>query len=108
MEIEIPSLYVNAESVENKERCLFLDEGALSEGKFGKQYNFKVLTASGKELVYTPTNTALRVLMKAFGKETKKWVSKSFYAEHVQMIVRGERKTVIVPVPCLLEEEQVK
>ena len=99
MEIKINSTFLNADTTQNKELCQIKDEGTIQQGKYGTQYNFKIETESGRELTYTPNNPALKTFIKSWGKDSKAWVGKMFYAEHVKMMVKGELKTIINPIP---------
>jgi hypothetical protein len=99
MDIKVESGFLNAETVKNKELCQIMSEGETRPGKFGTQYCFDIQTEAGKKLKYTPNNPALKTFIKAWGTDSKKWVSQTFYAEHVKMMIKGEIKIIINPLP---------
>ena len=104
---EIKSGYLNTDNTKNKEMVQIMSEGELVKGQYGEQYKFKVQTASGLELSYTPPNTVLKnIFIKVWGDEMSEWINKTFYAEHIPHIKKdGTRTTKIYP---LIEEPKVE
>ena len=93
-------------SVENSEDgdiITFIDSGLYADmqdksGKIKQVINFKV--SNGRyELIYTPGNTALKALMKAWGRETDKWVGRKFQVKIVESISFGKPVKMIYPNP---------
>jgi len=101
--MEIQDRYLSAENSEQGDIIEFKDEGKYEEiksqeGKVKRVINF--LVNNGKyDLIYTPSNTALKELMKVWGRETKKWINKKFQVKIADTIVFGKPKKVIFPIP---------
>jgi hypothetical protein len=95
--------FLNEKSVKEGDIVVILNEGnieqkedQLSHRKY-KQLNLAVET-SGRDLTYTPDKSAIEVLRKAFGNDSKKWVGKKFSVKLYPKKVFGKDKTAILPV----------
>ncbi len=95
MEVDFGGDFLTIDSTKDGDIAEILDEGSKAtltfQGKSKDVINFKV-RINGKELTYTPSNKQGKSLITAFGKETKKWISKKFQILHV------EDKLIIRPI----------
>jgi len=100
--MEIESKYLDEESAEEGEIIEILDEGA-KEIKISPRdqssytvYNFLVFNGR-YNLVYTPNGDSIKILIKAFGRETKNWKGKKFQVKFVEKLLFGQLKKVVIP-----------
>lgn len=105
--MEIEDKYLSVENSEVGDIITILDEGTKGTLKLQGSdkekvvYNFRV--SNGRyELTYTPGTTALKELMKAWGRETSKWLNKKFSVKHVEIMSFGKSKKMIFPEPINL------
>ena len=113
MEIKLDGKYVRlGENVEDGDICTIRSSGETSKiparnGEPEKEvYNFLIELVDGSQKFTTFNKTSLKALIKAFGKESKKWVGKQIMANSVKMTIKGELKNILVwSVP---EEESVQ
>ena len=102
MKIELGGDYLNSAICKDADIVEVTGEGEKSaiekNGKTKEVYNIPVLLGS-KKLVYTPGFKALKVLVEAWGDETKNWIGKKFQVKMVLMEVAGREMNVIRPQP---------
>lgn len=63
-------------------------------GKPYRQLSIEV-EVNGKRLIHSPRMGEGRVLVKAWGKDTKDWVGKGFIVSHIKIESFGKKKTVV-------------
>ena len=92
--------FMNCESIEENSIVEILEEGSYQEvtisGKKKNLLNIPV-RVNGKELLYSPGQKAGKILVTAWGKETKNWKGKKFQAKFVTIEFAGIEKRVIRP-----------
>ena len=105
--MELKDKFLSAENCENGDIITFIDEGKEEplEAKQGEKprnvVNFTV--SNGRyELIYTPGITAQKEFIKAWGRDTAKFVGKKFTVKIVETMSFGKIKKMIFPVPILL------
>ena len=100
MEINIPSKYAKLGiDVQDGDICVIRSEGALEPSPsdpMKKIYNFMIELVDGTKKMASFNNGTLKNLVKAYGKESKKWVGKPILANKVKMQVFNETKDVLV------------
>ena len=100
--MEIKEKFLSVDNCENGDIITFVDEGAYAtietNGKTKEVINFNV--DNGRyNLTYTPGNAALKELMKAWGRETSKWLGKKFSVNIVNTMAFGKPSKMILPSP---------
>jgi len=108
--MEIEDKYLSADNCEEGDIITFVDEGSYSEmrnkdGSTRKVLNFKVNNGRYEQL-YTPGVTAQKILMKAFGRETSKWIGQKFQIKFIEQLSYG--KSIKIILPNVVVEEQPK
>lgn len=103
MKIDIGGDFLKADDLKGGEVVTIIDEGheaeiQVTEKKTRKVKNFGV-EIDGKEKTYTPNIFALRILVEAWGDESTKWVNQQFKVEIVSIIVAGQKRKTIEPIP---------
>lgn len=103
MKIDTGGDFLKADDLKGGEVITILDEGTkaeiqVTEGKTRQVTNF-IVDVEGKEKTYTPNIFALRKLVEAWGDETKKWVNQQFEVEIVNILVAGQKRKTIEPIP---------
>lgn len=96
--MEIEDKYLTADSAKDGDIITFVDEGFKGDmkgrnGEVKKVNNFNVSNGS-YTLVYTPNQTAIKVFVKAWGRDTKLWVNKKF---QVKLVLLPMGKYMILP-----------
>ena len=64
-----------------------------------KVLNLPVMLNGTMALEYSPAKLAKEALEKLYGSNTDKWVGKKFVVDFVKMMVKGEMRNVIFPMP---------
>jgi len=76
--------YLNYEGTQDGEVITILEEGAVEYNETLKKELFNIgVEHNGKKKIYSPNNTAGRVLQDAFGMDSKDWIGKQFEVLHV-------------------------
>ena len=94
------SAFIKADEVKDGEIIVFLDEGELADGKYGKQLNIRVNYKS-EERLFTIKKTNADKLSEAFGEETKNWVGKGAKLTVERVKVMGEMVDTITLDPII-------
>lgn len=84
--------FVSFDSTKDGDICIILNEGAVEYNDNLKKEMFNIsVELAGKRKTYSPNNKAGQELQRAFGMDTKDWISKKFEILHVQgkMVVRA-------------------
>src|SRR3990167_6541053 len=68
-------------------------------GKVKKLLNLPVLLNGQLKLIYSPGRKATDILVKEWGRNTRKWVGKKFQIDFVVMQIGKDELNVIKPVP---------
>jgi len=101
--MEIREKYLSVDSVENGEIITILDEGEYSTIKDAKGIEKSVINFrvnNGRyDLIYTPSVVAQKLLIKAYGRDTKDWVMKKFSVKLVDSMAFGKPSKSILPQP---------
>lgn len=85
--------------IKDGDRLKILDAGQTSEGSFGTQYIFKVLTKGKEEYNVAFNRTSRNTLGRGFGSETEDWVGKVVTAFVVKQMVGDGLKNVLYLAP---------
>jgi len=85
--------------IKDGDRLKVLDAGQTSEGSFGTQYIFKVLTKDKEEFNVAFNRTSRNTLGRGFGTETEDWVGKVIKAFVVKQMVGDGLKNVLYLAP---------
>jgi len=90
--------FLNYESTEDGDVIEILTEGKVERNDILKKdlFNIKV-KKGGKEMTYSPSMKAGRILQSAFGKDSKSWIGKKF------QIIHADKRMIIRPI----KEEKV-
>ena len=85
--------YLNFDSTKDGDIVEIIAEGAnvYSEALKKEIYNLKV-RRNGKEMTYSPNNTAGKALQEAFGMDDKDWTGKKF------TVIHADKKMLIRPI----------
>lgn len=83
--------YLNFDATKDGDIVEIISEGTFEHNETLKKhiYNIKV-KHNDKEKIYSPNNTAGRVLQAAFGDDDKEWIGQKFTVIHVdkKMLIR--------------------
>ena len=103
--------FLNDKSAKKGDICEIMSEGTLevkedvnTKRKY-KVLNLPVKLNSNIELIWSPAKLATAALQKLYNKETKNWVGKKFQIDLVKMLVKGEMREIVFPIP--LEAKKV-
>lgn len=86
--------YFNYESSTDGELVEIISEGKteFSEKLKKNMFNINIRRSDGKEMIWSPSNEAGRLLQEAFGKDTKTWIGQKIEVVHI------DKKLKIRPV----------
>lgn len=76
--------FLNYDGTQDGDIITILDEGKVEYNESLKKELFNIgVEHNGKNKIYSPNNTAGRLLQEAFGMDTKEWIGKQFKILHV-------------------------
>ena len=105
VEADFSGNFTNADNCKENDVGVVLSEGAVETKKNLKDEEYKQLTfdveVNGRKLGHSPRMSEGKELVKAWGKETKKWVGKQFSCKVVHYRAYGQEKTCIEIVPVV-------
>lgn len=94
--------FYNGEIAKADDVVEIVGEGELSElerdGKKKSIFNLPV-KVNGKDYIYSPNKTALKIFVEAWTTETTQWVGKKFQPKLLTTLIAGQEKIVIKPQP---------
>ena len=83
--------------IQNPTVATIIDEGVEVTNKFGKRVAFTI-DVDGTEYKYTPSKTAIRVIMKQHGQDSMQYPGKKIKLLAVPTVIRGEMKQAVLVI----------
>lgn len=99
--------FLKADNVRNGDIVNFIDPGTISEKEFGKDGQEKKkrtilemnVVINGDQKIYSPNNTTVGILSKAWGENTEGWVGKQGVVCLIEQLSFGELTNVLIVKP---------